>query len=583
MPSRPGSRRPTRRRLAAGAVVVVVLAAAGVTVWATTSGSGPSYRAAVVTRGAVQQTLTTTGALSPVRSAGADFQVAGTVAKVRAAVGRKVAAGQTLANLNRSSLRAALTAARSSLTSAKTRLSDAKDGEVSETSATRSATATTGQFEMARPTVTSTATASATPHPSGSARPSSSPHPGGTSPGHGGTSGSSGSTAGQLAHDQAAVVAAQHATDAELAAAKTALVTETKVCAAQLSGGSTSTTSVDAAPLTCAQATAGLLHDQDLVNTDENAVDHAEQTLSTDLAAALKSLQKSQKSGSATSGSHHSTTPTTGSTGSTASFTTASAADLATDEAAIDQASASVATAKADLRQATLTAPIAGTVTAVTISKGDSVSAGTSSASPAIEIVGSRQDEATVYLSDTQIRTVKVGMPAEVTPDGAGRGLNGRVAGIGTSGTESESGSISYPVTVNVTAPAGSLVAGADAAVSIILATATNVIAVPTSAVHYQGIATYVDVLNGRKLSRRNVKVSAIGSALTEITSGLSAGQRVVLANLNAAVPSTSNTLTRIGGGFGGGGGLGGGVITVRRFGGGGSGGPAQAPDPGNG
>jgi multidrug efflux pump subunit AcrA (membrane-fusion protein) len=169
-------------------------------------------------------------------------------------------------------------------------------------------------------------------------------------------------------------------------------------------------------------------------------------------------------------------------------------------------------------------------------------------------------------------------MPADITPDGAGRGLAGRVTGIGTTGTESESGSISYPVTVNVTAPAGSLVAGADAAVSITLATATGVIAVPTSAVHYQGSTTYVEVLNGTKLARRNVKVSAIGPALTEITSGVTPGQHVVLANLNAAVPSTSNTLTRVGGGFGGGGG-----ITIRRFGGGASGGGGFQAPPGNG
>jgi HlyD family secretion protein len=568
------SRRPGRRLLV-GAVAVVVVAAVGVTAWATTSGSGAAYRTAVVTRGAVQQTLTTTGALSPVRSADADFQVAGTVAKVRALVGRKVVAGQTLALLDRSTLKAALTAARSSLTDAQARLSDARSGQVSDTSSTSSSTtgsSTTGEFDASRPTVV-TAT---TPAPTTSARASGSPHPSGSpQPTHGGSGSSGSGGTSQLERDQAAVVAAQHATDTDLASAKTALATETKVCAAQLSSTSTTTASAGSAGLTCAQATTGLLHDQDLVNADENAVDAAEQTLSKDLSAALKSLAQSQKSGSGTTtGGHHSTT-TSRSTSSQATSTTASAADLATDQATIDQARASVATARSNLRQATLTAPIRGTVTAVTISKGDTVAAGTSTTDPAIEIVGSTQDAATVSLSDTQIRTIKLGMRAGVTPDGSSQPLVGRVVAIGATGTESTSGAVSYPVTIDIVAPARSLVAGADAAVSITLATASNVMTVPTSAVHYEGSATYVDLLTNGTMTRHNVKVTAVGPALTEVTSGLSTGQHVVLANLHAAVPSSSTTLTRTGGlggglgggGFSGGGGFGGGG---GRFGGGG-------------
>jgi RND family efflux transporter MFP subunit len=543
--------RPSRRRWVVGGLTVVVVAAAGVTAWATTSGSGASYRTAVVQRGAIQQMLTTTGALSPVRESDADFQVAGTVAKVRAVVGHKVVAGQTLARLDRSSLKAALTAARSSLTSSRSRLSDDQAGEVSGTASTTTptATSTSARFDASRPSVVT----AATPRPSGSPR---------ATPG--GATGSDDSA--QLKRDQATVLAAQHATDMDLATAKTALATTTTACAAQLSGSTSSTSAAPSVALSCAQATAGLLHDQSVVSVDETAVDSAEQTLSNDLTAALKTLQQSQKSAASSTTSHqHSTT---GTTSSQASLTTVTAADLATDQASIDQARASVATAKASLRQATLTAPIRGTVTAVTISKGDSVSGGSSASEPAIEIVGSRQDKVTVSLNDTQVRTIKLGMRARVTPDGSSRALTGRVVDIGATGTESASGAVSYPVAVDIAAPATSLVAGADAAVSITLATATDVIAVPTSAVHYQGSTAYVEVLSLGKAARHDITVSAVGAALTQVTSGLTAGQRVVLANLNAAVPSSNTTLTRRTG-FGGGGGFGAGT----GFGGGGFGG----------
>jgi RND family efflux transporter MFP subunit len=534
VPDRPGRPHHHRRRRWVGGIIALVIVVAVVAVAITVNRkSGPSYRTAAVQRGSVAQALTTTGTLSPVRDADVDFQVGGTVAKVRAALRQKVVAGQVLARLDRSSLRAELGSARSELTSARERLSEDQTSETEVATAATSVTAT-----AATKAVSIHPTSSASPRPSGS--PGSRPQP---------TRGPV--TASTLRADQAAVRAAQHATDGALSTAKTALATEETACATEESG-STPTTS---GTLTCTQAAKGLLHDQTVVNNDEAAVDGAELTLSSDLATATKAFEKREKSTSS-GGTHTHRTSRSTSTGS--SLTTATAADIANDEATVDQAAAQVATAKANLRQTTLTAPISGTVIAIAIAKGDTVS-GASSTTPAIEIVGSKQDKATVYLSDTQVRTMKVGLPARITPDGSSQPVTGRVVGIGITGTESDSGSIDYPVTIDIARTGQALVAGADAAISITLATAANVIAVPTSAVHYQGSATYVDLLRAGKLVRQNVVVGAVGPDLTQVTSGLSVGQRVILADLNAAVPSSSTNLTRrggFGGGFGGGGGF---------------------------
>jgi HlyD family secretion protein len=510
-----------------GAVVAVAVAA--------TSGGGTSYRTATVGRGSVAQVLTTTGELTPVRSSDVDFQVAGTVAKVRAKVGHRVVAGQTLARLTRTSLKAALGSARSQLTNDRERLSQ---DQTSETAVTAAAQTTTTASDSTAAVSYAAAQTSARPTPTPTPRPSRSAS-GPTGPSRGPV------TTATLIRDQAAVRKAQHATDVALATAKTALATETTACASEISG-----TAATAGTISCTDAAKGLLHDQTVVNNDENAVDAAEQTLSSDLASAEKAFEK-QRSSSSSSGSQ--SKHGSQSTSTRTSFTTVTAADIANDQASIDQAAAQVATAKANLHQATLTAPISGTVTAVTIAKGDTVSGESSADSPAVEIVGSHQDKAVVFLSDTQVRTMKVGLAARVTPDGSSTAVAGRVVTIGIAGTESASGSIAYPVTIDVATAAQKLVAGADAAVAITLATANDVIAVPTSAVHYQGSTTYVDLLNAGKLDRHNVVVSAVGPALTEVVSGLTVGQRVILANLNAAVPSSSTTLTtRVG--FGGGG-----------------------------
>ena len=102
----------------------------------------------------------------------------------------------------------------------------------------------------------------------------------------------------------------------------------------------------------------------------------------------------------------------------------------------------------------------------------------------------------------------------------------------------------------------------------------TDVLTVPTSAVHNVGSRSFVNVLEGGKQVAHTVTTGATDPARTEITSGLNQGDQVVLANLNASLPSGNTTRPGGGGfgGFGGGGGGFGGGGGARGFGGGGGG-----------
>jgi hypothetical protein len=82
-------------------------------------------------------------------------------------------------------------------------------------------------------------------------------------------------------------------------------------------------------------------------------------------------------------------------------------------------------------------------------------------------------------------------------------------------------------------------------------------VAVPTSAVTVEGGRATVTVLEDGKPSDVTVQTGAVGEVWTEITDGLAIGQTVVLADLDAPLP-TSATDTQITGGFGGPGGVGG-------------------------
>jgi HlyD family secretion protein len=92
---------------------------------------------------------------------------------------------------------------------------------------------------------------------------------------------------------------------------------------------------------------------------------------------------------------------------------------------------------------------------------------------------------------------------------------------------------------------------GVQAAVTITTAQTVNALAVPTSAVNHRGTIDYVLVLNGSTTKMQIITLGAVGALYTQVTGGLTAGQRVVLANPNTPIPTSTVTgrIARITGG----------------------------------
>ncbi|WP_165037025.1 hypothetical protein [Candidatus Protofrankia californiensis] len=111
---------------------------------------------------------------------------------------------------------------------------------------------------------------------------------------------------------------------------------------------------------------------------------------------------------------------------------------------------------------------------------------------------------------------------------------------------------MTYPVTIGLNSglnsDGGQLFAGSGAAVSIVVSSAANALAVPTSAVLRIGNRHVVSVLRDGKATSLPVEVGAVGATFTQVTSGLSEGDRVVLADLNAPLPTSNTTLRGLGG-----------------------------------
>lgn len=579
------------------AVVVVVLAAGATVAWATTRSPGPTYRMVTATIGSTAATLDSIGTVTPVNQANLNFSTTGTVGAVSVTVGQKVTAGESLATLDTTPLQDAVAAAQSKVDTAQAKLTSDESSQTTGASTASADSPAASTSPAGTPTLVAAATSS--PYdPAASVR--SSPPP-------------TASAAHTVQADQAALLAAQKQADAGEQTASTDLSAAIGVCTGSGSPGagaagtgasgpssgtgssgtgtSTGSGSTGApSPTTCLSALDQVATDQAAVTKDLSAVQGAESTLASAIASSIAAAGGSPGAAPATGNGGGSTSTGNGSgprastvrgagSGSSGSgvgaiSTPATPQQLASDQAAVDLATAQLASAETDLSDAGLVSPISGTVASVSIAAGEAVNAGSiakTGASSAIVVLGPGSYDVSTEIAVTDLPSVVIGQHALVTPDTTGSAVSGTVTAIGLLATTS-SGSTTYPVTVAINDPTGlQLISGADANVSIVTRQVHHVTVVPTSAVHTVGANRFVEVLRNGKSVVRRVIVGTIGDTLTQITSGVAPGQQVVLANLAAPLPISNTIVTgrgaRAGLGaarFGGAGGLGGGGAGLR-------------------
>ncbi len=250
-------------------------------------------------------------------------------------------------------------------------------------------------------------------------------------------------------------------------------------------------------------------------------------------------------------------------------------------QAKVDQAQLDVDNAESALAATTLTAPGAGTVTAINGTVGQQTgsgtnssnnSAGASSSSSSSSGSGGQSGQQSSSSSSTgfiditdmgslvvntsvaeiDVSKVKTGQKATVTlnatPD---QPLQATVSSIDLTPTTS-SNVVSYGAKLTLANPPSGLRPGQSASVVITVAEADGVLSVPAAAVRTSGTTNVVTVeQNGQPVSRQ-VEVGVRGESTVEIKSGLSEGDSVVLTAASPTTSSGSNGQQRTGG-FGGG------------------------------
>jgi multidrug efflux pump subunit AcrA (membrane-fusion protein) len=523
-------RRRTRKVVVAGVVVTALLASA---VWASlASGDSPGdYRTAEAGIHDVAQELTGVATIEPVSQAAVAFPVSGTVATVDVAVGDTVDVGQQLGTLDTQTLTDTLHEKEAALAQAELALSRALAGESTTGTVSGNGGSATSMGSAVAGGGLSTAVLAAisTQAPAG------------------------GGSSDQLAAARQAVVDAQAAVDDALAASQAAMDSAASVCAA-VGGSTTSTTATPSGTdlAACRTAIEAVQSAQQAVSDAQTALAAASTTLDDQLAAMAEATTgtTTDPTGSTTpngdvgapSGSTGSPTGDA-STGAGSSEDAVSSEDLIAAQRAVDAAALEVAAAQQAVAQAMIVSPIAGTVVSVGLTVGESVEAGSDTQQVIVQGSGGYEAVTTVGVDD--VTSIRVGQAAVVVPDGSTAAASDRTAIEGTvvaisSTPDPDSSTTSYRVTIGFTNPQVALGNGSTGTVTITTDGAVSVLSVPTSAVTTDGDRSTVTVFDGSSTDEVTVQVGAVGEEWTQITGGVEEGERVVLADVDAALPSAA-------------------------------------------
>jgi len=240
---------------------------------------------------------------------------------------------------------------------------------------------------------------------------------------------------------------------------------------------------------------------------------------------------------------------------------TADLAQIAANAASVTTAQNGVDEAVAAQNAVTLTAPVAGLVTAVNVAVGDvessssSSSTGTSGAasggtatasSAAFTIVGTDAWTVDLTVGEADVALIEANDQVELSLDD-GTAFFGTVSEIGLL-PSTTTGVAAYPVVVAVTGTPEGLHDGVTVTASIVYERRTEVLTVVSAAVSSVDGASVVTMLDadGNEVSTP-VTVGATAGNLTEITEGLAEGDEVVVATFT---PGTGNTGTGTGAGI---------------------------------
>lgn len=191
--------------------------------------------------------------------------------------------------------------------------------------------------------------------------------------------------------------------------------------------------------------------------------------------------------------------------------------------------------ANKSLSDATIVAPMAGTIVGAPLQPGQTISTGLSSQMIIATIADLSKLEIYLTIDETDIAGIKEGQKVKFTVDAfPGKEFEGTVSAV-SRGTKGNLGSVSKSVvfyTVKVAIPEGegkNLLPSMTARASIFGASVDNALLVPLAAIRSDKKGQFVYVMKDGKPQRQSVDVGITGDNYVEIKKGVEEGQEIVI------------------------------------------------------
>lgn len=258
----------------------------------------------------------------------------------------------------------------------------------------------------------------------------------------------------------------------------------------------------------------------DAVKAAKRAVSSAEQAQDKGLLADQQSIEKAQQSVASLQSANTSVTTDAGS--------------MTSSQASIVVAKAGLATAQKSLGLLTLEAPVKGTIASVTAAEGDAAQAGTAM----FTLIPKASYEVVASFSEADAMKVKVGQAATVTFDALTDGTaTGSVTAVDILPSKGDSVT-TYGATITLDEAPDGLRDGMSASVVVTVDETSDVLWAPTAAITTAGGQSTVTIRKDGVESTIAVQTGLAGDSGTEITSGVSEGDALVVSTSD----STSST-----------------------------------------
>jgi len=213
--------------------------------------------------------------------------------------------------------------------------------------------------------------------------------------------------------------------------------------------------------------------------------------------------------------------------------------EIRTQELAVENAEQDLADAKETYGNYWIRAPFAGTISSVSSIVGDTASNGTT-----MGTIITKKMIATITLNEVDIAKVEIGQEADLSFDALDNvSVKGEVSEVDTVGTVSQ-GVVSYSVKIAFDTDNESVKPGMSITANIVTESVSDVLAIPSSAIKTMGNKSYVETMENGAIQRKEVEMGITDDTTTEIKSGLSEGEKVVV-NTAKKTTTTKTTTTK--------------------------------------